>query len=306
MSKGYAIVVKLITSLLVLRMFAACMGFPGHAGRWCAAQPSGEAAARYIRYGFTLRNTTNRLIAQAELWTYAPVQHTATQQRIHLDASLPFEELTDKAGNSILHFTIHHLPPYAAKIITIRADLLLSDTPLPGESGNSTPSLRDRSPQPYCESDDPEIMQLARQLQTNNPLRTAEQIFRWVSEHIVYAGYLKHPRGARYALTHKQGDCTEYMYLFVALCRAAGIPARGLGGYVVTQNSLLRPADYHNWAEFYVDGAWHLADPQRKVFMQHHSHYLVMHVIGARPDDHPMQHYSRFRCAGEGVQVTMN
>ncbi|MDY0091215.1 MAG: hypothetical protein RBT80_00775 [Candidatus Vecturithrix sp.] len=125
MSKGYAIVVKMIISVLVLWLSGASIGFPDNAGRWCAAQQSGEAAARYIRYGFTLRNTTNRLIAQAELWTYAPVQHTATQQRIHLDASLPFEELTDEAGNSILHFTIHHLPPYAAKIITIQTDLLL-------------------------------------------------------------------------------------------------------------------------------------------------------------------------------------
>ena len=254
----------------------------------------------------TLRNTTNRVIAQVELWTYAPVKLTGTQQRTHLGASFPFEELTDEAGNSILHFTIQHLPPYAAKIITIQTDLLLFDAPLPEESGKAAPSPSDLSLEPFCESDDPEMIQLARQLQANDPLSTAEQIFRWVAESIEYSGYLKHPRGARYALTSKQGDCTEFMYLFVALCRAAGIPARGLGGYVVTKNSILRPANYHNWAEFYVDGVWYLADPQRKVFRQHPSYYLVMHVIGKKPDDHPMQHYQRFRYAGEGVQVKMN
>lgn len=153
-----------------------------------------------------------------DLRTYAPVHHTETQQRTHLEASLSFEELTDETGNSILHFTIRNLPPYATKIITIRADLLLSDTSLPGESESAKPSLSDLSPQPYCESDDPEIRQLARQLQTGDPLRTAEQIFRWVAEHIEYSGYLKYPRGARYALTHKQGDCTEYIR---AVCRSA-------------------------------------------------------------------------------------
>ena len=96
------------------------------------------------------------------------------------------------------------------------------------------------------------------------------------------------------------------MYLFVALCRAAGIPARGVGGYVHAQNAILRPADYHNWAEFYVDGVWYLADPQRHVFLQNQSHYLVMRVIGAVSDDHPMRHYRRFRYAGEGLKVKMN
>ena len=47
-----------------------------------------------------------------------------------------------------------------------------------------------------------------------------------------YVGYIKNDRGALYALKTKEGDCTEFMHLFVALCRANKIPARCIGGYV--------------------------------------------------------------------------
>ena len=45
---------------------------------------------------------------------------------------------------------------------------------------------------------------------------------------------------ARHALETHAGDCTEYMALFVALCRRSGIPARGLGGYVCEKDKVLR------------------------------------------------------------------
>jgi transglutaminase-like putative cysteine protease len=284
----------------------------GNPGEGLATSQTGYTIPRHIEYGFTLQNTTNSVLKEAALWVYAPVKQTAAQQSVNVDASHPFQELSDDLGNVILYFHFSDLPPYATKILTVRADLLLSETPNvtplpsregPGEGENLSPYLQ---PEPYCESDDSEIQQLAKHLIAAEPIETARNIFQWEIENITSSGYLKNPRGALYALHHQQGDCTEFMYLFVALCRAAGIPARGLGGYVYAKNAILKPADYHNWAEFYVDGVWHIADPQRKIFKQNQSHYLVMRVIGAVADDHPMGHYRRFRYVGEGLKVRMN
>lgn len=62
--------------------------------------------------------------------------------------------------------------------------------------------------------------------------------------------------------------CQEFTDLFVAMSRAAGIPARRLTGYAVTQNSRLRPlslvADVlHAWPEYYdtQKGHWVPVDP---------------------------------------------
>ncbi len=72
---------------------------------------------RHIEYRFTLQNTTNQVIPEAELWTYAPVEHTATQHSLHLETSHPSEVLLDALGNRILHFTFKDLPPYTASFI---------------------------------------------------------------------------------------------------------------------------------------------------------------------------------------------
>jgi transglutaminase-like putative cysteine protease len=190
-------------------------------------------------------------------------------------------------------------------MLTVQADLLLATTPQPMMLTEEDAS-RYLTPEPYCESDSADMVTLAQQLKTDTERETVRKIFQWVTSNVQYAGYIKNPRGAAYALTHGKGDCTEYMYLFVALCRAAGIPARGLGGYVVDRNAMLRPQAYHNWAEFYLNGVWHVADPQKQIFMDNQAHYLAMRVIGDTPDDHPMQGYQRFRYAGEGLRVGMN
>jgi transglutaminase-like putative cysteine protease len=258
---------------------------------------------RYIRYSYTVKNMTNHVAKEVHFWTYAPVKKTPTQKCIDLKASDPYKLITDDLGNQILHFTLNDIPPYASKIISIETNLKLAD-----KKPNRF-SLRGKKTylkaEEYCEADDPAIIQQAKQLRGAETTKTAENIFRWVSNTVQYTGYIENPRGALYALKEKKGDCTEFMYLFVALSRANKIPARNIGGYVVTDNAVLRPTAYHNWAEFYDEGTWRIADPQRKVFMQNQSRYIAMHVIGESPKN-PIGVAYRFKYEGQGIKVRMN
>ena len=106
-------------------------------------------------------------------------------------------------------------------------------------------------------------------------------------------------------LNIKKGDCTEYMSSFVALCRASGIAARGIGGYICPESSKIKSAAYHNWAEFYHNGSWQIADPQNNVLMQNQADYIAMRIIRAS-EDNPMGSFNRFRVKGEGLKVKMN
>ncbi|MCB9789277.1 MAG: transglutaminase domain-containing protein [Deltaproteobacteria bacterium] len=56
------------------------------------------------------------------------------------------------------------------------------------------------------------------------------------------------------------GDCTEHSTLFIALCRAAGIPARPVYG-VAYLGPGSRAFGYHAWAEVELDGRWASVDP---------------------------------------------
>jgi hypothetical protein len=263
---------------------------------------TGYPIMRQIQYSFTVQNKSNKLLEKAEFWTYAPVKQTSTQRTLNIEASYPYQLIEDELGNQILYFQFSNVPPYDTKIITIRADLALSDTANPGSGKNLSIYLRAEK---TVESDNAELSQFAKRFAAERPIKTSENIFRWVADNVKYAGYLRDERGALYAFKKREGDCTEFMSLFVALCRANEIPARRIGGYVITSNAILKPNEYHNWAEFHENGSWKIADPQKKVFVNNQSHYIAMRVISDATDN-PMGKNNRFRSLGEGLVVKMN
>jgi len=261
----------------------------------------GYPISKDVHYGFTLRNKTNHVLKEAEFWTYAPVGLTSTQRCRKLEVSHPYKLIVDDLGNQILHLFFENFPPYAVKPITIRASLELSDVPNPIPMDGSHPFLRSEK---HIESDHPELQEFARRFESPITREIAENVFQWVANNISYVGYLRDSRGALYAFRNRRGDCTEYMCLFAALCRANKIPARGIGGYVCSESCMLDPESYHNWAEFYAEGAWRIGDPQKRILMGKSSHYLAMRIIG-ESSKNPMGESNRFRCTRDELEVKM-
>jgi transglutaminase-like putative cysteine protease len=283
---------------------------------WVFAYPlqagTGQAETRNIQYSFTIKNTSNKVVPEVVFQTYGPVPETSWQKVLQTDSSYNYRATGDNFGNRILQFTFENLPPFSSKIVRIRSEIQSFENHRGLTSGLSPDNQKhlDSSeiyllPEPHVESDHPEVIELSKKLQQDDPLATAKAIFDWVAGNIQYSGYRSKPQGALYALQHKNGDCTEYMALFVALCRAAGIPARGIGGYVVKQDKIVKPEDYHNWAEFYHDGTWQLADPQEKKFMEDEQNYIAMRVIG-KSSGNFLTDNSRFMVSGNNIKVKMN
>ena len=257
---------------------------------------------RQILFGYTLKNTTNRIIPKAELWVYGPVFQTATQKCAALETSQPHEGIKDGLGNQIIHFTFENFPPYGTRIVRVQADLLLSKTPNRLSDQGVTSFL---AAEKYLESDHLLIMERANELKTGSNSETVTAIFNWVAGQIHYAGYLSRDRGALYALRNRKGDCTEYAYLFAALARARKIPARTMGGYICRGSAVLKASGYHNWAEFMEEGIWKLADPQNRMLRKTPLDYVAMRIMGDQGES-PMGDHHRFRFKGEGLKVRMN
>lgn len=241
-----------------------------------ATDKSQYSINRHVQYSFTLQNKTNRVMEKAEFWTYAPVKETATQRTVNIEASYPYELIADDLGNQVLYFKFKDLPPYDTKIIRIKAHLELSDTPAANNVKDIKPYLEAEE---KIQSDNPEISGFAKKFHSTKPVTTAGNIYKWVSNSLEYTGYLREDYGALYAFKNRKGDCTEFMSLFIAMARANNVPARAIGGYVVDKNSVLKPYDFHNWAEFYDEGAWNISDPQKKAFMKNSSQYIAMRII---------------------------
>ena len=74
--------------------------------------------------------------------------------------------------------------------------------------------------------------------------------------------YMKYGAGygqgdAVYACDARTGNCTDYHAYFIALARAAGIPARfAIGASIPSTRDEGKISGYHCWAEFHADGQW--------------------------------------------------
>jgi transglutaminase-like putative cysteine protease len=114
----------------------------------------------------------------------------------------------------------------------------------------------------------PEIQNQASSIvgSETNPYRKARLIHHWVAQNI---GYAPGPQDALSTLRNRHSDCAGRANLFVALCRASGVPARNVagihnpGGQTLESGSWLEGTLHtHVWAEFYLPGyGWIQVDP---------------------------------------------
>lgn len=69
-----------------------------------------------------------------------------------------------------------------------------------------------------------------------------------------------------FLMRHKAGHCEFFASAMTLLARSVGIPARVVGGYLVTERNpygdfyVARERDAHAWSEIWWDGTWHTVD----------------------------------------------
>ena len=287
---------------LGLILLSACAGGPSSMpGATNAEGHDDYRLPKQIRYSFTLSNATGNLLKNPQFWTYLPVPLTTHQKVKKIVANYPYQEKFDNLGNSTVHFELKDIPPYGTMIVSITVDMLMSDRPVTMPVGDRERFL---AREPYIESDDKRIVALAAQLHDESAATTAQNDYQWVTQNITSESFIAEDRGAVYALETRKGDCTEISYLLTALYRAQQIPARAMGGYVFSGNGIMQAMDYHNWTEFYLNGAWQIADAQKGHFVDSQADYVAMRVIAT--EGAAALTSQRFSYAGEGLRVEMN
>lgn len=145
--------------------------------------------------------------------------------------------------------------------VQIFASYRLFDRPTPENLQNNLKETE------YWQVGSNEIQDLARDL------KTPEAIYNYVSSSLKYnSSRVKdnvQRMGALQSLKNPyQAICMEFTDLFIAIARAAGIPAREINGYAYTENPDIEPlglvADVlHSWPEYYdkEKGIWIPIDP---------------------------------------------
>ncbi len=94
-----------------------------------------------------------------------------------------------------------------------------------------------------------------------NAYLLALNIFDWVRAHMEYeltGGW----DTAETLIRRGTGSCSEYTFLFIALCRANGLPARYQAGCTVTRKGAAVDRVHHRWAQVFLPGyGWVPFDP---------------------------------------------
>lgn len=259
-----------------------------------------NALTRQLRFTLTLFNPHARYLADQTLWLYVPIKRTASQDLVSVETSSSNEVVADALGHQILKLSVKEFPPLAQRIVVVTTRLLLYEKPHPIDLHSAYEWLTDEM---YTEVNDASILALAARLKTDEPGKTAKNIYDWVSSNIAYAGYIADDLGALFALTERKGDCTEYAFLVVALARACHIPARMVGGYVTDRDAAPLADEYHNWAELYWNGFWNIVDAQKMNWLAPCSHYVAFRYFRAETLS-PIGLAHRFKVQGE-MKVSM-
>jgi len=174
------------------------------------------------------------------------------------------------------------------------------------------------SSQKYWETDNPRIQELAQQLQT------PQAIYQYIVDNLIYDyGRLTDTTtrfGAANALDNPDSAiCMEFTDLFIALARAAGIPARAVNGFAYTTNSQLRPLSLkkdvlHAWPEYYdsnqhlwvpIDPTWGNTTGGVDFFYQTDLNHFSFSILGQNSNyPIPAGAYKLESTQGKDVEIT--
>ena len=114
---------------------------------------------------------------------------------------------------------------------------------------------------PAIQSDHEDFRSLARQIigEEQDAVRKASLLQEWVFKNVRQT-LASNASSALDVLTNRAGDCTEFTLLFLALARAAGLPAREVGGVMYADEG--EPLfGWHAWAEIHDGRQWVSIDP---------------------------------------------
>ncbi len=118
------------------------------------------------------------------------------------------------------------------------------------------------NPSSVCDSNDSRIRRLARRAvrDLSAPAEKSDTLRKFVTDYITDKNMTVGFATASDVVRNRSGDCTEHAVLLAAMCRAAGIPARGVSGIVEVPAGYLGAEKsafgYHMWTQVYIGDQW--------------------------------------------------
>jgi len=218
-----------------------------------------------VRFIHNVKNDGPGILEYLRLYALCP-SDLDRQEITDLTFSPDGEQLTeDNRGQPIVAYEFEHVPPETTVETVWRARVRTWDLYYdidPGDVGALSEVPEEVSSDFLAEED---MLQIGHPTITKardealagetNPLIMARSIFDWVRENVEYeigGGW----DDAATVIERGSGSCSEYAFVFTALCRSAGLPARWTGALVrsgpASGPGPYRDNSHHRWVEVYI------------------------------------------------------
>ena len=189
-----------------------------------------------------------------------------------MEPEIPLEEYFDSFGNACTRF----LAP--AGMLRMKSDFLFEDSGLPDPVNPSAVAhpiaelphevLRFLLPSRYCEVDSLAAAAFDLFGHTVPGWARVYAVTSWVHEKVKFGYSFARPtKTALDVFTERQGVCRDFQHLAITFCRALGIPARYVAGYLGDIGVIVAPSpmDFSAWFEVYLGGRWWTLDARHNV-----------------------------------------
>lgn len=191
------------------------------------------------------------------------VKNATTEIAIPPDTSLQkvyYEKISPRPENVRIDEDGNWLASYTLKSrerldIEVKGSVQIFATPREFPQTSDETLKKNLNESEFWQTSNPQIIDLARRL------ATPQAIYHYVSTYLKYDYDRVKPNvvrlGAVAALANPQSAiCMEFTDLFIALARAAGIPAREINGFAYTENPEIQPLSLvndvlHSWPEYW-------------------------------------------------------
>ncbi len=274
-----------LTAFIIALTFLVVACFP----QMATAKTDNSSLNRKVQIAVKVTNTGSETAKAIRVQLPLISADSPYQQTVQETFNQKVEKIeTGENGSRIAHILINSIAPGQSENIIV--DYVLNIKPEGGLAASSNTELQQYlQPSNKIESNNPDIVAKAEQITASaeGELATVNAIGTYVSSHMKYN--LNSPyknKGALSALKNGEGVCEDYATLFVAMCRASGIPARQVNGFAdpkltgaswnSNSQSVSLQGYRHAWAEVYVkDMGWIAVDPTFKIYPQEGSKSMV-------------------------------
>lgn len=265
------------------------------AAAMCTWGYADEPSVRRLRFVWELLNPGEQWLKNERFACALPASMEQGQQLIDAQGSHPLTSITDCLGQHTAIITLGDVAPRQRVRLVLDARVALAP---PGSQDGGMGCEQWTGAAPFLDLDAGAIRDLAMVLRQAGGVATSRAIFDWIVDNVQYGGYSPDDKGALHTLTARRGDCTEFAHLATSLARAAGLPARTVGGYVMDHDAIVQAGDYHDWAEVWIDRRWLILDAQRRMFDPAARQYLRFRFYSSRGDKALASHH-RWRALGQ-------